>query len=667
MSRRAAAWAAGGCLALLLAALADVLQGSGGIPAATVLGALLAPTGAPDETFVLDLRLPRAAAGVVSGGALAAAAVLLQRLTANPLAESSTLGLTAGGSLAVTVAAAYFAATPGVTTLAAAFVGVLLGAMLIGALAATSAGGAVRLILAGLAVNLALAAATATVLLVRESETSGLFLWGAGSLLQQGWGGVRVAGPVALAAIAAALVLGRAIDVAALGTSTARALGQRPGLVLAAAGALAAVLTAAAVAVAGPLAFVGIVAVQLTRPARPRTTAEQLAVAMPWGGAVVLAADVLARLLLGTDAEWPAGVVCALIGAPVVVLLARGLREDPAGPRAVDRAAASARWRPRAVLVAAVLAPAALLASLCLGELRVAPQVMLGAALGAGDPLAEIALELRAPRLAVALLAGACLAAAGTVLQGAVRNPLAGPELVGVTGGASLGALLVLLVLPAAPAETLPFAAFAGGIGALLVVLALAGAQRASPPRLALVGMAVTAACAALTALALLRSEPGFAAAVTWLAGSTYATEWSDFALLAVPAAVLLPLAVAAVPSLDVLALGDDAAAALGMPVGARRALLLALGAALAAAAVAVCGAIAFVGLLAPHAARLIAGGRHARVLPAAAVLGAVLLAAADAIGRTVVAPTEIPSGLVVSMLGTPYLVWLLWRSRAMA
>lgn len=654
-------------VALLLAALADVLQGAGGIPTRTVLDAIFAPAGAPDETLVRDLRFPRVAAGVIAGGALAGAAVLLQRMTTNPLAESSTLGLTAGGSLAVTVAAGYFAAQPGVTTLAAAFAGVLLGVLLIGALAATAGGGSVRLILAGLAVNLALAAVTATVLLVREAETSGLFLWGAGSLLQQGWSDVRVAGPVALIAVVAALVLGRALDVAAMGASTARALGQRPGLVLGAAGLVAAVLTAAAVAVAGPLAFVGILAVQLARVARPRTTAEQLVVAVPWGGAVVLVADVLARVLLGTDAEWPAGVVCALLGAPVVVLLARGLREEPAVARAVDRGAASARWRPRALAVTAVLLPLALLGSLCLGELRVGPVPMAGAVFGVGDPLAEIALELRAPRLCVALLAGACLAAAGTVLQGAVRNPLAGPELVGVTGGASLGALLVLLVLPAAPPGALPFAAFAGGVGALLLVLALAGAQRASPARLALVGMAVTAACASLTALMLLRSEPGFAAAVTWLAGSTYATDWGDLALLAVPAALLLPLAFAAVPSLDVLALGDEAAAGLGLRVGARRVVLLVLGAALAAAAVAVCGAIAFVGLLAPHAARLIAGGRHARVLPVAIALGAVLLAAADAVGRTIVAPTEIPSGLVVSMIGTPYLVWLLWRSRAMA
>lgn len=665
MTGRTAAWAALGLLALLLAALADLLQGQGGIPTETVLRALFDQTGAVDEALVHDLRLPRAAAGVIAGGALAATAVLLQRLTANPLAEASTLGLTAGGTLAVTIAAAYLATQPGVTTLTAAFVGVLLGAVLIAALAVTAAGGTVRLILAGMAVNLSLAAVTAAILLVRETETAGLYLWGAGSLLQQGWSAVQIAGPVAGVGIAAALLLGRSLDVASLGDATARALGQRRARVVVATGVVAALLTAAAVSVAGPLAFVGILAAQLARVGRPRGTVGLLVVAVPWGGAIVLLADVLARLILGTASEWPAGVMCALLGAPVVVVLARGLREEP-GPM-LDRAAAAVRWRPRAVAATAVLVPVALLLTLCLGELRVGPVAMAGAVVGAGDPLAEIALELRAPRLVVALLAGACLAAAGTLLQGAVRNPMAGPELVGVTGGASIGALVVLLVLPDAPDGALPFAAFAGGMLALLLVLTLSGAQRASPPRLALVGLAVMAGTGALTALILEMSTPNVSAAVTWLAGSTYASNWDDVVLLAVPALLLLPLSFAAVPALDVLALGDEAAAGLGMRVGPRRTAILAMGAALACAAVAVCGAIAFVGLLAPHAARLIAGGRHVRLLPVAMVLGAVLLAVADAVGRSVFAPTEIPSGLVVSVIGTPYLVWLLWRSRAMA
>ena len=195
------------------------------------------------------------------------------------------------------------------------------------------------------------------------------------------------------------------------------------------------------------------------------------------------------------------------------------------------------------------------------------------------------------------------------------------------------------------------------------VVLALAGGG--SPARLALIGLAVTAACAAVTMLMLLHAQPAAATAITWLTGSTYATGWSDLRLLAVPALVLLPLALLAVRRLDVLMLDDDLGArARACGSSGTRAVLLAAGAALGAAAVAVCGAIAFVGLLAPHAARLLAGGNHRRALPMAMALGALLLGLADTVGRTVLAPTEIPSGLVVSLIGAPYLAVLLWRSR---
>jgi ferric hydroxamate transport system permease protein len=220
----------------------------------------------------------------------------------------------------------------------------------------------------------------------------------------------------------------------------------------------------------------------------------------------------------------------------------------------------------------------------------------------------------------------------------------------------------VLLVYPDAPTLVLPFAAFAGALIAMGAVLALAGGS--SPTRLALIGLAITAACSAITMLMLLHAQPAAATAITWLTGSTYATSWSDFRLLVVPALILIPLVVLAIRRLDVLMLDDDLSRALGLRTSRTRALLLAAGAALGAAAVAVCGAIAFVGLLAPHAARLLAGGNHRRALPMAMVLGALLLGLADTVGRTVLAPTEIPSGLIVSLIGAPYLAVLLWRSR---
>ncbi len=665
MTPRVALFALAGVALLVVAVIADVAQGQGGLSLHTVLGAIFSDPGTLDGALVRDVRLPRAVSGIVAGGALGAAAVLLVAVTRNPLAESATLGLTAGGTLAVTLVAAYSAVAPGAPTIAVAFAGVLFGAALIGAIAAAAGASPVRIVLAGMAISLALGAVTAAIQLLKEAETSSLFLWGAGSLLQSGWDQVRPGALIGVVVLAGAVGLARALDVATLGESTAKALGQRTGLTRLLSVLAATLLTAVAVGVAGPIAFVGILAAALARSARPRGHAGQLLVAVPWGAAIVVFADVAGRLVFGIDNETPAGVVCALLGAPILVVAARRLRDG--GAPAIDAAASTARWRPGAVVLVGAVGAGAAVASLCIGELSAGPGEIARAIFGTGQGLGDLVVELRAPRLCVALLAGACLAASGVVLQATVRNAFAGPELVGVTGGASVAAFVVLLVLPAAPQGALPLAAFAGGLAAMALVLVLAGSGRGSPQRLALVGLAVTAGCVAVTTLLVLNAQPAASVAITWLAGSTYAESWSELRLLAIPAAILLPIAALAVRRLDVLMLDDELGAALGLRVGLARASLLAVGAALAASAVAVTGAIAFVGLLAPHAARLVAGGNHRRLLPVAMVLGATLLVTADTLGRVLFPPTEIPSGLIVAMIGAPYLSWMMWRGKLAA
>ena len=662
MNRRAVLFAVAGLALLVAAVVADIAQGAGGLSLHTVIDGLLHNRDTLEGAVVRDVRLPRAASGVIAGGALAAAAVLLIAITRNPLAEPATLGLTAGGTLAVTLTTAYASVAPGAPTIAIAFVGVLFGALLIGAIAAVAGAAPVRIVLAGMAISLALAAVSAAIQLLRETETSGMFLWGAGSLLQAGWDQVRPGAIIGVVVLAACFAIARQLDVAVLGESTARALGLRSGATRLLAVGAAVLLTAVAVGVAGPIAFVGILSAAVARSARPGGHAAQLVVAVPWGAAIVVSADVVGRLIFGLASETPAGVICALIGAPVLIVAARRLRDG--GAPVVDAAASAARWRPGGVVVAVIVALAAAFASLCIGELSAGPREIVRSIFGTGEGLGDLVLELRAPRLAVALLAGACLAASGVVLQAGVRNAFAGPELVGVTSGASVAAFVVLLALPSAPQGVLPFAAFAGGVAAMALVLVLAGSGRGSPQRLALVGLSVSAACLAVTTLLVLNATPAASVAVTWLAGSTYAQSWSEFELLVIPALVLLPIAALAARRLDVLMLDDDLGTALGLRVGRARALLLGVGAALAASAVAVCGAIAFVGLLAPHAARLIAGGNHRRLLPVAMIMGATLLATADALGRILFPPTEIPSGLVVAMIGAPYLSWMMWRGR---
>ena len=313
-----------------------------------MLGAIFRDPGTLDGALVRDIRLPRAASGVIAGGALGAAAVLLIAVTRNPLAESATLGLTAGGTLAVTLAAAYSTIAPGAPTIAVAFVGVLFGAALIGAIAAAAGASPVRIVLAGMAISLALAAVTAAIQLLKEAETSSLFLWGAGSLLQSGWEQVRPGALIGVVVLAGAVGLARALDVATLGESTAKALGQRTGLTRLLSVLAATLLTAVAVGVAGPIAFVGILSAALARAARPRGHAAQLLVAVPWGAAIVVFADVAGRLIFGVDNETPAGVICALLGAPILVVAARRLRDG--GAPAIDAAASTARWRPGAVV-----------------------------------------------------------------------------------------------------------------------------------------------------------------------------------------------------------------------------------------------------------------------------------------------------------------------------
>jgi iron complex transport system permease protein len=263
----------------------------------------------------------------------------------------------------------------------------------------------------------------------------------------------------------------------------------------------------------------------------------------------------------------------------------------------------------------------------------------------APDSLIRNALiDHRLPRILVAGMAGIALAVSGLLVQGVVRNPLA---------------------VPSIPAGLLPVAAFAGACVTFAAVYALSWSQGLNPTRLALVGIGASAAAGAITNLIIIRNPMQLTAALTWLSGSTYARSWNHVAQLVPWLLVLLPLAWLSSRWLDLLALGDDLPQTLGMRIDRVRLAILAIAVGLAAAAVSVVGAIGFIGLLAPHLSRMLIAGKHRRLIPFAAIVGATLLIGADVIGRSLMAPNEIPSGLVVAAIGTPYFLWLLWRSRS--
>lgn len=314
--------------------------------------------------------------------------------------------------------------------------------------------------------------------------------------------------------------------------------------------------------------------------------------------------------------------------------------------------------------------------ALGLGAVHTPPADVLQVLLGGGDDLTrQLVLELRLPRVLTALLTGAMFAASGAILQGVIRNPLASPDIIGVGAGAGLAATAFLLAWPGAPAGGLPWAALAGAWGGFGLVLLLSREWsgpdqgrlhpvRLHPVRLALVGVAVAAALGAAQQLVLVRAPDGLSAALSFLTGTVYGADVARVAHLAPWAALLLPVTLLLSRRLDVLGLGEDLATSLGMRVNVGRLLCLAVGVALASTAVTGAGILGFVGLLAPHLARLLVGGKHARLLPIAMLLGAGLVLAADTLGRSLLPPLEVPAGIFTTLVGAPYFLYLLRKTR---
>lgn len=281
-----------------------------------------------------------------------------------------------------------------------------------------------------------------------------------------------------------------------------------------------------------------------------------------------------------------------------------------------------------------------------------------------GDPLTlKILLDFRLPRTLVGALVGAHLAAAGTIMQAVTRNPLADPHLTGVSAGAGLAAITVFLVIPQFPMPLLPLAALVGGILAGAAVYAMAYRGGVSPGRLALAGVAAAAVLGACTSAVLLRHALTANAAMVWLAGGLWGRNWDHLLALLPWSMPALAAAWLMGPRLDVLAMGDEVAAGLGLRVELARAGALALAVLLAASAVAAAGPVGFVGLVVPHVARLLVGSRFRLLLPAGALIGATVLVLADALGRTLFAPTELPAGVITALVGAPYFLYLLRRA----
>nr|WP_284701192.1 Fe(3+)-hydroxamate ABC transporter permease FhuB [Rhodoplanes tepidamans] len=622
------------------------------------LAAVLAPDPAdPVQLRVHFVTMPRIAASILCGAALALAGVIFQQVLRNPLAAPSTLGVSAGAKLALVSTTLW---APGLfvfgrETVALAGGGAALAVVL--ALTWRKSFAPVAVVLAGLVLGLYCGAAAAALVLFEEHTLVGLFIWGSGSLSLQGWAVVStLATQLAVTAVLLVPIL-RPLSVLSLEEAGARSVGVSLHGTRLAALTLAVALTAFVVSGVGVIGFVGLVAPALARLAGARRLRDRLLLAPLLGAGLLWSTDQLVqRAGEAIGGLLPTGAVTALFGSPLLLWLLPRLRVAAPLP-VVDPGTTPHRRRAEPLLVGLTIAlVVAFVGSLLLGRTPSGAWALAGS-----DDLAAL-LPWRAPRALAALCAGAMLAAAGVILQRTTRNPMASPEVLGVGAGAALG-LVVVVFAVAVAGHGLQLAGAAGGAFAVLGLIVLLGRRSGfGPERVLLAGIAIGALLDALVGVVTAGGDPRSLMILNWMSGSTYQVDGPQAAWCAGGAILLIGAVALCSRWLDLMPLGDPASAALGLDLARVRLILLGLAAGATAAATLLVGPLTFVGLTAPHLAVRLGLQRALSQLAGAVLAGALVMVTADWLGRMAAFPWQMPAGLIATLIGGPALIWLLAR-----
>lgn len=601
--------------------------------------------------------VPRSVTALICGAALGLAGLLLQRVLRNPIADASTLGVVSGAQLALTFATAFAPAAIVFSREGVALAGAIAAVALVLGLSWRRGLEPLTVVLSGMVVALLAAALSATVILAKGEYMLSLFIWGAGSLSQQSWGAALSLGPRLLLGWLAAALLLRPLSLLSLDDGTARSLGLALHATRIAVLGVAIWLAASVTAEVGVIGFVGLAAPALAREIGARTP-RQLLLAAPAVGALLLSITDSAVQLLGSGfADFaPTGAATALFGGPLLLWLMRRVPQAPPA-QTVDAMALTRRIaRPSHWLTALALAIAVIaLLGLILGR---GPQ---GWGLAIGALFTEL-LPFRGPRLVAAGAAGALLGAAGCLMQRLTANPLAGPEVLGVSAGGGVGLTLALALLPFSPFSML--AGITGGsLAVLLVMLALAARPGIGSQRLLLAGIAMGALCMALVSTALAKGDLRAYVLLTWLSGSTNRAGEIELWVGLVGGVVLLAPLFLATRWLDLMPLGEATSRGLGLPVERSRLVLAAVAALATAVASLLIGPLSLIGLIAPHMSRLAGFARARDQLAASILIGCGVMILADWLARLVAFPYQVPTGLFAALIGGPYLIWLLNRT----
>ncbi|WP_460756453.1 Fe(3+)-hydroxamate ABC transporter permease FhuB [Marinomonas epiphytica] len=600
-------------------------------------------------------RLPRLAMAILVGCVMGLVGSVIQQLTRNPLLSPTTLGTSSGAWLGLICLAIFWPQGQAHYQAIAAMLGSLLALSLVILICGIRQLTGLSIVLSGMAVNLLFGAITTALILLNEEYAQNLFIWGAGDLSQNGWEKFHWLWPHCLIGVVILAFAGKPLSLLRLGQSGAKARGLNVTALFMTLMVFGLWMLSASITMVGVIGFLGLVAPNLARLIGARTASSELYWSALLGALMLVMADNLTIIisLVSFDIV-PTGLATALIGAPLLIwlILRQKNHQQISSFQAISSQTTLNKYNLSAVFL------------VCL----------IGIGLGVFSHFENNQLlfqlpdsfswELKWPRLIAALSAGAAMAVSGVIMQRLIHNPLASPDLLGLSAGAVLAMVSFSAYFGIRMGQLGPLIAFVGSMLALAALLLLGRQFRFAPGPMILTGVALSALIETLVQFSLMRGTEEVYDILRWLAGSTYRVTSPQAILLFVISIMLIGLTISLHKVITLMSLGKMTAAARGIAVQPTFILMLMLAAALCATVTALLGPIVFISIVAPHLASLLGARQVLPQLILSAVLGASLLQFSDWLGQTLIYPNQLAAGTMVAIIGGAYFVLILLRNR---
>ncbi|HGO5855704.1 TPA: Fe(3+)-hydroxamate ABC transporter permease FhuB [Mannheimia haemolytica] len=603
-----------------------------------------------NQAAVKAALLPEMTTSFLAGGLLAIASSGLQHIVRNNLASDSTLAVSSGAQLALMIAVIFFPAAELFSSFWIALLGSLAAIVLVLFIAKASKLNPLTLILGGLIVNILFGAIASLLTLFYFDFLFGVMVWGSGSLLQDGWATSITLAITVVVAFFIFVLLSRPLTILSLDDEQARRLGAPVNLLRYLVIFVCAAITALVVSKVGVIGFIGFAGASLAHFAKIRHLLLRLLIAFLAGGFLLFFTNNLIGIVSRIyDTLLPVGSFTATLGAPLLIFLV--LRQRKAQFEASNTAYFPVKRLNSWKLLILLLCAGVIL--FCL--LQIIAPTMNGWAISIDENLMS---SYRLPRSLSAIATGAMLAVSGSLLQILTRNPMASPEVLGVSSGATIAAVLSFLLFPTL--SSIGFLLF-GVLGSLTVLaLIMWLSRKLQPSALMITGVAIGALVSGLMAIIQLSGSPRLTAVISWLSGSTYYANPNTVWILLSVAILLISATLLFIKPLRLISLGETVSYHLGLEVKKVQMIVLLLIALMSAASTLAVGPMSFIGLMTPHLAKNSGAITPEKQIPISALLGAMLMLIADWLGRYLIFPYEIGAGIIASILGGIYFLLLL-------